>query len=159
MSRSLLGLIGWIVFTCLAAISGAVTAQTAAVFYGSLNKARWAPPAWLFGPAWTVLYLTMAVAAWRIWRDHGFSRARVALVLYVVQLVFNASWSWFFFAKHSGWMSTVDAVLLWLSVGATMLAFWPLDHVSGLLFVPYFAWVSFATALTISVWRRNPTLL
>ena len=83
----------------------------------------------------------------------------IALALYVVQLVCNACWSYFFFIRHSGWMSTVDAVLLCLSVGATMIAFWQLDHVSGLLFVPYFAWVSFATALTISVWRRNPTLL
>ncbi len=159
MSRATLGLIGWILFTCLASISGAVTAKTAQSFYASLDKPRWAPPAWLFGPAWGVLYLCMAVAAWSVWRDYGFDGARGALVLYVVHLIFNTSWSYFFFARRSGLWSTIDAVLLSMSVYATGIVFWQYNRGSGLLFVPYMMWVTFATALTVSVWRRNPQLL
>jgi tryptophan-rich sensory protein len=136
-----------------------VTAKAAAAFYAQLDKPRWAPPAWLFGPAWTVLYVTMAVAAWRVWRTYGFGDAQLALGLYVVQLALNAAWSWFFFVRRSGVQAFVECTMLWMAVAATMIAFAQLDPVAGLLFVPYLAWVSFAAALTWSVWRRNPRLL
>ncbi len=153
------GLAGWLAFTFLAAISGAVTARTAAAFYAQLDKPRWAPPAWAFGPAWSVLYCLMATAAWTIWRDFGFSGARLALTLYVVQLGLNALWSYLFFVRHSGRWSTYEAAMLWLGVASTMVAFWRLHPSAGILFVPYLAWVSIATALAASVWRRNPALL
>jgi tryptophan-rich sensory protein len=156
---TLSGLVGWLLFTFLAAISGAVTAQAAAEFYLRLERPPWAPPAWLFGPAWSVLYPMMAVAAWTIWRDFGFRGAQGALVLYVVQLLFNAAWSWLFFVRRSGIASFVDVVLLWSSVAATLVAFWQLHTSAGILFVPYLAWVTFAAALNLSVWRRNPGLL
>ncbi len=159
MSHSTFGLIGWILFTSLASISGAVTAKHAQTFYASLDKPRWAPPAWLFGPAWGVLYLCMSVAAWRIWREYGFGAARAALILYAAHLIFNTSWSYFFFVRRSGLYSTVDAALLSASVYATGIVFWQYDHLSGLLFIPYSMWVTFAMALTVSVWRRNPELL
>ncbi len=149
----------WIAGTSLASISGAVTAKAAQTFYGQLDKARWAPPPWLFGPAWAVLYVLMAVAAWRIWRTFGFTGATGELTLYAVQLVLNAAWSVFFFVKRSGLLSTIEVSLLLSSVIATMVAFWRRDPVAGMLFVPYVLWVSFATALTVSVWRRNPGLL
>lgn len=101
----------------------------------------------------------MAVAAWRVWRTHGFSGAQVALGLYGVQLALNAAWSWFFFVRRSGVQAFVECTMLWTAVGATLIAFAGLDPVAGLLFVPYLGWVSFATALTWSVWRRNPGLL
>ena len=154
-----LPLAGWIVGTSLAAISGAVTAQEAGRFYGLLQKPVWAPPAWLFGPAWLVLYITMAVAAWRVWRIGGFAAAPTELTAYGVQLVLNAAWSWFFFVRHTGIGATVEVLLLWLSVAVTMVLFWQRDAIAGILFLPYLAWVTFASALTISVWRRNPTLL
>jgi len=97
MTNSMLSLGAWIGGTSLAAISGAVTAKSAQQFYGQLDKARWAPPAWLFGPAWSVLYVLMAVAAWRVWSRHGFDGARNEFILYAVQLAFNTAYSWFFF--------------------------------------------------------------
>ena len=155
----MLGLAGWLAFTFLAAISGAVTARTAAAFYAQLDRPRWAPPAWAFGPAWSVLYCLMATAAWTIWRDHGFEGAKVELSLYVVQLVLNAFWSWLFFVRRSGLWSTVEAAMLWLGVASTLVAFWRLDTSAGILFIPYLCWVTIATALAASVWRRNPSLL
>ncbi len=159
MTHSLLSLLGWIAGTALAATSGAVTAKSAGEFYGSLDRPRWAPPAWLFGPAWSILYLMMATAAWRIWSIAGFDGARGALTLYAVQLVLNAAWSWFFFVRRTGLGSTIDVSLLWTSILLTLLGFWARDPIAGLLFVPYLTWVSFAMALTVSVWRRNPTRL
>ncbi len=159
MLQSLPSLLAWIFGTSLAAISGAVTAKTAAEFYGSLDRPPWAPPAWLFGPAWTLLYVLMAIAAWRIWREAGFSGARSELALYGVQLVLNTLWSWIFFVKQSGRAATVEALCLWLAIVATMIAFWRRDTIAGVLFIPYLLWVSFATVLTIAMWRRNPTRL
>lgn len=159
MTGTILSLAAWIVGTSLAAIGGAVTAQAAAEFYAQLKKPRWAPPAWLFGPAWTVLYIVMAVAAWRIWREYGFEGARGELTLYGTQLVFNAAWSWFFFVKRSGLWSTIEVCCLLSLVIVTMSAFGQRDSIAGWLFVPYAIWVTFATCLTVSVWRRNPDLL
>jgi len=159
MTSTLLSLSAWILGTSVAAVSGAVTAKSARGFYAELDKARWAPPAWLFGPAWTVLYVLMAVAAWRIWRAYGFADASVELGLYGVQLALNAAWSWFFFVRRSGSLATIEVSALLTSVVATMFAFWRRDPIAGALFIPYVMWVSFATALTVSVWRRNPSLL
>jgi translocator protein len=159
MLANLLPLLAWIFGTFLASLGAVVTADAAARFYLQLDRPRWAPPAWLFGPAWSLLYVLMAVAAYRVWRIDGFAGARFELGLYVVQLVLNAAWSWFFFVRRTGLGSTVEASMLWAGVAATMVAFWQRDAVAGWLFVPYLAWVTLATALTISVWRRNPGLL
>ncbi len=159
MMQSFPSLLAWIVGTSIAAIGGAVTAKAAAEFYAMLQKPFWAPPAWLFGPAWTVLYIVMGTAAWRVWRDAGFGGAKVALSCYALQLVLNMAWSYFFFVRRSGLGATVEVVCLWLAVAATLVLFWRRDMIAGVLFVPYLAWVSFATALTVSVWRRNPALL
>jgi len=159
MLKSLLGLAGWIFGTSLAAVTGAVAARAASAFYEQLDRPAWAPPGWAFGPAWSVLYLCMAIAAWRVWRIGGFQGARGELTLYAVQLAFNAAWSWLFFVRRSGLGATIDVGCMWILILATMIAFWRRDPIAGALFVPYLAWVSFASALTVSVWMRNPTLL
>jgi tryptophan-rich sensory protein len=159
MIANLLPLLGWIFGTFLASLGAVVTADAAARFYLQLDRPRWAPPAWLFGPMWSLLYVLMAVAAYRVWRIDGWGGARLELGLYVVQLVLNAAWSWFFFVRRTGLGSTIEAAMLWAGVAATMAVFWQRDTLAGVLFVPYIAWVSVALALTISVWRRNPSLL
>src|SRR5690349_5372470 len=95
-----LGLVGWLVVTFAAGSVGALASARAATFYRQLSQPSWAPPAWLFGPVWSVLYLCMAVAAWLVWRARGFKGARVALWLFIVQLLANALWTWLFFALH-----------------------------------------------------------
>lgn len=131
----------------------------AAAFYGQLSQPVWAPPAWLFGPVWSVLYLLMAVAAWLVWRQHRFSGARTALGLFVIQLFANALWTWLFFGMHLGAVSLAEIAVLWLLIAATISAFWPLHRLAALLLVPYLAWVSLATALTFALWRLNPAAL
>jgi tryptophan-rich sensory protein len=150
--------LGWALLTGVAAAAGGVASRNAAGFYAVLDRPAWAPPAWLFGPAWTVLYLMMATAAWLVARADGPGRG-VALTIYVVQLVANAAWTWLFFALRRGAWAFGEVLLLLALVAITLGVFWRVRPGAGLLLVPYLAWVSFATALTWSVWRRNPGLL
>lgn len=152
-------LVACIGVTAVAAASAAYASRTSAEFYAQLDKPVWAPPAWLFGPVWSVLYLLMAVAAWRVWRAQGLQRARGALALYLLQLAFNALWTWLFFVWRDGPWATAEVVTLWATIAATLVAFKRADNPAAVLLVPYLAWVSFASALTISVWQRNPALL
>jgi tryptophan-rich sensory protein len=159
LKRQSLGLAGWLVATFAAGSIGALASAGAATFYGQLIQPAWAPPAWLFGPVWSVLYILMAVAAWLVWREHGFRGAPTALWLFVIQLFANALWTWLFFVLHLGALSLAEIVVLWLLIAATIAAFWPLQRFAALLLVPYLAWVSFASALTLSLWRLNPSVL
>jgi tryptophan-rich sensory protein len=157
--RQVAALAGWLLASFVAAALGAAASAGAAGFYQQLTQPAWAPPAWLFGPVWTVLYAMMAVAAWLVWRKHGFSGARAALSLFVAQLAANALWSWVFFAWRLGALALGEIVLLWLLIAATIAAFWRVRPLAGALLVPYLAWVTFAAALTFSLWRLNPALL
>ena len=105
---SFLGLLGWIGITAAAAALGSAAAAGSREFYEGLQRPSWAPPASVFGPVWTVLYLAMAVAAWMVWRARNFIGARVALALFLGQLALNAFWTWLFFAWHQGALAFVD---------------------------------------------------
>ena len=142
-----LGLAGWLLASFAAAAIGGLASVSAAGFYAELVQPPWAPPAWLFGPVWSVLFLLMGVSAWLVWRDHGFRGAGAALKLYVTQLLANALWSWLFFAWRQGAFAFAEVVVLWLLIAATIFSFWRLNRLAALLLVPYLAWVSFAAAL------------
>lgn len=153
------GLLGWTLLCFAAGAVGAIASADAADFYGQLRRPDWAPPAWLFAPVWTSLYAMMAVSAWLVWRTHGFGRARTALVLFMVQLAANALWTWIFFDWHRGAAAFVEILLLWVLVVATIVSFWRLHALAAVLLVPYLAWITFASALTLSTWQLNPGLL
>lgn len=153
------GLAGWFIVTFLAAIVGAAASLHAKVVYIHLFKPGWAPPAAIFGPVWTFLYLLMAVAAWLVWRVNGFAAARTALCLYLVQLFFNGLWSWLFFGWQQGALALADIVLLWVLILTTIIRFWSINPLAGILLLPYLAWVSFATVLNHAVWQLNPLIL
>lgn len=152
-------LLGAMVLTFSAAAIGAIASAQAGVFYAELVRPPWAPPGWLFGPVWTVLYALMGVSAWLVWRKHGFASAQVAWGFFLAQLVANALWSWLFFAWHQGALALADVVLLWGLIVATMVAFARLDKPAALLLVPYLVWVAFAAVLNLALWRLNPGLL
>ena len=145
--------------TLLAAGAGAIASVEAQAFYAQLERPYWAPPAQVFGPVWSVLYLAMAVAAWLVWRRHDTPSRRRGLFLFALQLVLNALWSWLFFAWQWGAAALVDITLLWLLVAATMANFWRVRAAAGFLMVPYLFWVSFAAVLNLALWRLNPDLL
>jgi benzodiazapine receptor len=157
--RPLLGLIGWLAFVFLAAAVAAFASRDAGSLYGQLVLPRWAPPAWLFGPVWTVLYAMMAIAAWLIWRLSLTWVVRGALRLFVAQLLLNALWSWLFFRWHRGGLAFADSVLLCTLVALTAFVFWRLRTLAGVLLLPYLMWVSFALFLNYSIWQLNPQSL
>ena len=158
-ARPWLGLSAWFGVTAAAAIAGARASSNAKVFYDSLALPAWAPPAWLFGPAWTLLYTLMAIAAWLVWRAHGVAGARGALALYIVQLAVNTAWTWLFFARRSGALAFADIVVLWILVAMTVVAFARLHRPAAVLLVPYLAWITYAAALNYSTWKLNPGVL
>jgi translocator protein len=141
-----------VVCFAVAGLGGMATTPSIPNWYAGLAKPSWTPPGWLFGPVWSVLYLSMAVAAWLVWRK---GNAPVPLALFTVQLAFNVAWSWLFFGLHSPGAAFIDIILLWAAIAATMIAFWRRSPVAGMLFVPYLAWVSFAAVLNFAIWRLN----
>jgi len=157
--KQILGLVGWLVVSFAASVVGAVASIQAKSFYGQLVQPDWAPPASLFGPVWTVLYALMGIAAWLVWCLGGFRTNRPALTLFLVQLVLNALWSWFFFVWHLGALAFANIVVLWLLIAATLVSFWRVRLLAGALLIPYLLWVSFAAVLNYSVWQLNPQVL
>lgn len=155
----LAGFVLWIAIAFAAAAVGAIASASAGAFYGELARPDWAPPAWLFGPVWTVLYLAMAIAAWLVWRAAPFAATRVALGLFLAQLVANALWSWLFFAWRQGGWAFAEVVALWLLIAATALAFRRVSPLAAALLLPYLAWVAFAAALNWTLWTNNRELL
>lgn len=155
-TKSLAGCFG---LTFAAAALGAWASVDAAQFYGRLQTPQWAPPAAAFAPVWTVLYISIAVAAWRITRSGAPSARKRALAVWMVQLAFNALWSWLFFHFHLGAAAFIDIVALWCAVGVTFALFWRIDRAAGAMLIPYWLWVSFALCLNYSVWQANPALL
>lgn len=162
-SRNVLGLIAWVVVANLAGLAGALATSRAGDFYRTLDRAPWAPPSWLFGPVWTALYIAMGVAARLVWKtrpeDDTAGRRTTALVLFGIQLVANALWSWIFFAWRQGALAFAEIIVLAALIVATMIAFHRVRAAAAWLLAPYLGWVLFATALTYSIWQRNPTKL
>jgi translocator protein len=152
-TRMLIGFALWLAITLAA---GAIGSQfEPGEWFENLVKPSWNPPSWVFGPVWTLLYVLMAVAAWRIWFKHGFSGAPWALGLYFVQLVLNAAWSWFFFGLQNPGLAFGEIIVLWLVLIMTMLMFFRRSLLAGWLFIPYLAWVTFASALNGAIWLLN----
>ncbi len=152
MVNSLLTLLPFFAACFCAALSGAVFRP--GDWYDRLAKPRWQPPKWLFPPAWSVLYVCIAVAGWLAWRSGG-PGYQVALAVYGVQLLLNAGWSGVFFGMRRVDWAFGELVLLWLSIAATIALFAPLSEAAAWLLAPYLAWVTFAGALNLTIWRLN----
>lgn len=158
-SRLVLGLFAWLALSFVTAALGALASQNAPDFYAALAQPSWAPPAWLFGPVWTALFVAMAIAAWLVWRTPPQPARTRALVWFVAQMAANALWSWLFFAWRMGGGAFAEIVVLWLMIAVTLAAFWRIRRAAGLLLVPYLLWVTFAAVLNWVLWRANPATL
>jgi translocator protein len=150
-------------FAALAIISVAVasilgqlaTYPNLAPWYAGLAKPSFNPPNWVFGPVWTTLYVLMAFALWRVLRLPASPERRRALLLFYLQLVLNAAWTWMFFAAHNPLLGLVNIVPQFIVIVATIVAFLRVDRIAGLCLVPLAAWVGYATALNFAIWRLN----
>jgi tryptophan-rich sensory protein len=123
-------------------------------YYADLRKPSWAPPPWLFGPVWSVLYAMIGVAAWLVSRRGGSGTGR-ALGLWGGQLALNAAWTPIFFGLRAPGPALVEIAVLWVAVVVTTVAFFARRTAAGALMLPYLAWVTFATALNFEIWRLN----
>ena len=156
-----LGVLAVSLAACFAAawFGNQFTGPAIPTWYATLDKPSWTPPNWLFGPVWTLLYVSMAVAAWLVWRARSTGRARLPLRLplglFAAQLALNALWSYVFFGLRAPGPAFAEIVLLWLAILATALAFGRLSRAAGLLMIPYLLWVTYAAALNFQIWRMN----
>ncbi len=146
-------LIGFVLGTFMAGITGALFKP--GEWYERLNKPSWRPPNRLFAPVWSLLYLTIGVSGWLVWREHGFRDAVGPFTAFTVQLILNAGWSAIFFGLRRIDFALLEIILLWLSVLTTVALFFFLNKMAAFLLVPYLVWVSFAVLLNFSVWRLN----
>ncbi len=147
------GLAFWLVIPFAAAAFGARFMPDA--WFQELRKPPWNPPGWVFAPVWTMLYASMGVAAWLVWREGGFTAQRVPLALFGCQLLLNALWTPLFFGAHRPGAAFVDITALWLVLICTLAAFWRVSPAAGALLVPYLAWITFAGALNFRIWQMN----
>ena len=134
------------VLICLAAgiIGSIFTMPSIPTWYASLNKPSFAPPNWVFGPVWTTLYILMGISLYLI-LNKGLKNVRMQVIIFGVQLVLNAVWSFLFFGLQSLLYGLVGIILLWISIVITIFSFFKLSRKASFLLIPYIAWVSFAT--------------
>lgn len=145
-----LPLLGFFAACFLTALSGAIF--TPGQWYEGLKKPWWRPPNWLFGPAWGLLFIMIALSGWFVWREAGFG---LAIVIYGVQLVLNFLWSAFFFGMKRPDYALYDLMGLWLSILACIIIFAPISATAAWLMVPYLCWVSFAGCLNFTMLKLN----
>jgi translocator protein len=146
------------VIACLAsgAIGSIFTRSAIPTWYAMLAKPSFSPPNWLFAPVWTLLYVLMGVAAFLVWRKGSENRqVRIALIVFLVQLVLNTSWSVVFFGLQCPLCGLIVISILWVAILATVVLFYRVSHIASVLLWPYLLWVSFASVLNGSIWLLN----
>jgi len=146
-----------LVLTFSAALVGSLFTRGAVTdWYATLNRPSFTPPNWLFGPVWTILYLLMAISAFIVWQKSLVNPAvKIALILYLVQLILNALWSVIFFGLKLPMLAFIEIIMLWTAIVFTILAFARVSITAALILVPYILWVSFAAVLNFSIWFLN----
>jgi translocator protein len=143
-------LVGWLAAAFVPAIAGA--AFPAPAYYRGLSKPSWAPPPWLFGPVWTVLYAMIGVSAWLVSRR---GTGRGAIAAWWAQLALNAAWTPIFFGLRAPGVALAEIAAMWAAIVATVVAFGRRSPLAAALLIPYLGWVSFAAVLNLEIWRRN----
>lgn len=132
------------------------TTPAIATWYATLIKPSFNPPNWLFAPVWTTLFLFMGIALYLIWqKDLKDKAVKFAMWLFGIQLVFNILWSVLFFGLQQPLLAFIEIIVLWILILLTIIKFYKLDKVAGILLIPYILWVSFAAVLNFSLWQLN----
>ncbi|MCX8015779.1 MAG: tryptophan-rich sensory protein [Patescibacteria group bacterium] len=124
-------------------------------WYQYLKKPSFAPPNWLFGPAWILFYFLMAVAAFLVWRERENKNIKSALSIYLIHLIFNALWSIIFFGLKNFGFAFFEIVILWILILLTIIKFYKIKPLAAFLLIPYILWVTFASILNLAVWMLN----
>ncbi|XP_032237776.1 translocator protein [Nematostella vectensis] len=149
---------GACVFPHIGGIAGGlITRNEVKVWYKDLDKPSWRPPNWAFGPVWTSLYTAMGYSSYLVWKEGGGinSTTKLPLILYGSQIVLNWAWTPLFFGAHKMGAAFVEILFLWGTVAGCIYTFYPISKLAAGLMVPYLAWVSLASCLNYSIWKRN----
>ncbi len=143
--------------TCFAAgfIGYLFTNESVHGWYLTLDKPTLNPPAWVFGPVWSILYFFMAVAVYKIKIKPNTTDVKVAIVFFYLQLILNVTWCYFFFALHSPYLGLINILILWFLIFVTTFLFFRQSSAAGWLMIPYLLWVTFASYLNFSIWFSN----
>jgi len=141
----------------IAAIGSYATMPSVQSWYPTINKPAWSPPDAVFGPVWTILYIMIAIAGWRVWERLPKTNrlTNPTLAPYWLQLAFNAAWPVIFFAFHHIALAAIDIIALLISVAATISTFSKIDKTAAWLLAPYFLWVTFAACLNAAILGLN----
>ncbi len=131
------------------------TAPEIPSWYRTLAKPPFNPPSWVFGPVWTLLYLLMAIAAWRIVYAPASAERTAGLAVFAIQLALNLLWPWIFFRHHALGAALAEIICLWLAIAFTAVLFARIDSIAAWLLAPYLAWTAFASLLNGAIWRLN----
>ena len=124
--------------------------------YGGYKKPSWAPPAWVFGPVWTILYALIAVSFGYVGYRYAMGALPAILALpFILNLVFNILFTTFQFRLRNFTLAALDVVLVWLTLVWAIVAIWPVAPWVAYVNLPYLAWVSFATVLQLTVTAMN----
>lgn len=125
-------------------------------FYNNLVRPSFSPPGWIFPIVWTILYLLMAIAAYRIWLQGKEGKdVKKALKLYGIQLVLNFLWTIIFFRFQLFGAAFIELMVLLVFILLTTFSFYEIDKKAAYLMVPYILWVSFAGVLNYALWKLN----
>lgn len=149
------GVLAIIAVAAASAAGQLATFPNLAPWYAGLAKPSFNPPNWVFAPVWTMLFVLMAFAVWRVLRLPQRSVRRLALALFFIQLALNAAWSYMFFAAHSPLLGMINIVPQWLIIVATIITFHRLDRLAAWCIFPLAVWVAFAGVLNLAIWRLN----
>ena len=124
--------------------------------YGAMVKPPLSPPGWIFPVVWSILYLLMGLASWRIWKGNAtMDQKRKALGLYAAQLLLNLLWPIIFFRWQRFLAALVLLIGLWVLIFLTIRAFSKIDEKAADLLIPYLLWVSFAVYLNFGIFLLN----
>jgi benzodiazapine receptor len=146
-----------IIICQLAGIIGSLfTTPSIPSWYAGINKPSFNPPNWVFAPVWTTLFLLMGISLYLVLRT-GFNdkNVKIALAVFIFQLVLNSLWSFLFFGLHSPFLAFIEIIFLWIAILASIILFFRISWVAGILLIPYILWVSFASVLNFTIWRLN----
>lgn len=156
MGRTIRVIVSILICEAAGALGTIFTASQIQSWYlGELVRPSFAPPNWLFGPVWTLLYALMGIALFVIWEMKKSQRRNRALQIFCVQLILNAVWTPVFFGLHALFAAFVIIIAMWLAIIWTIVVFYREKKIAAYLLIPYLAWVSFASVLNGAIWILN----
>ncbi len=145
-----------IVIAQLAGIVGSLfTVNSVRTWFQTIIKPSWNPPSWVFGPVWIILYTLMGISAYLVFKQKDVKDVKLALSVYGVHLLLNALWSVLFFGLKNPGFAFFEIIILLVFIVITMVLFWRINTLAGVLLLPYLVWVSFATFLNYTIWQLN----